>query len=285
MNEVADSIGDIAASAAAALSAAGLSDSRREALQLMAAITGSTVARVMLNSERILAPESIAALDAAVARRAAGEPLAYVTGSTGFRHLELRCDPRALIPRPETEGLVDGVLARCNAGIAADVGTGTGALALALAHEGHFDEVIGIDVSIDALALARDNGHSTGLAVTWLEGDLLAPLAGRRVNLLVSNPPYISTVEYGELDRSVRDYEPDGALLSGRDGLEHTRRLLEGGRSVLAPGGWIALEIDCRRAGETAAMAAREGWEEITVQEDLFGRARYLFARHGRDDD
>lgn len=217
-------------------------------------------------------------LDAA-ARHAAGEPFAYVTGWTGFRHIVVACDRRALIPRPETEGLVDAALARVKSGRAADIGTGTGAIALSLRHEGEFDEVIGTDLSSDAIALARDNGRRAGLDVTWRSGDLLVPLRGEQVDLLVSNPPYLTDMEYVALEPMVRDFEPAMALASGPDGLEVMGRLLADARQVVAPGGWIALEVDARRASDTAAMAALCGWHDVVMQDDLFGRARYVFAR------
>ena len=220
-------------------------DARRDALRLWADLAHTQVADALLRRDVPVDTGASAAFLAAVERRARGEPLAYVTGWTGFRHLTLACDARALIPRPETEGLIDAVLARASTGVAADIGTGTGAIALALRGEGRFDEVIGIDISPDALALARANGASTGLDVTWLEGDALAPIAGRPIDVLISNPPYLTEREYDNLDGSVRDYEPRVALPSGGDGLTLSRHLLDAGRTVVVPGGslrsrWIA---------------------------------------------
>jgi release factor glutamine methyltransferase len=186
-----------------------------------------------------------------------------------------------LIPRPETEGLIDAALARVRTGIAADIGTGTGALALALGDEGGFERVIGVDISPDALALAGENAAATGVAVSLLRGDLVAPLAGQQVNLLVSNPPYLTQSEYDSLDRSVRDYEPGVALMAGVDGLLFTRRLFRDARDVVAPVGWIAVEVDCTRAAESGRIATALGWEEVTTLDDMFGRARYVLARRG----
>lgn len=268
-------------SAGQLLAGAGISESRREAIRLWSDIRRtSPAAALMARGEEIDSDQAVEFL-ALVGRRAAGEPLAYVTGWTGFRRLVLATDRRALIPRPETEGLVEAALALVRGGVAADIGTGTGAIALALADEGQFETVIAIDVSPDALVLARSNGARLGLAVEWLEGDLLAPLGSRRVDLLISNPPYLTEDEYALLDASVRGHEPKLALPSGVDGLTASRRLLAEGRAVVAEGGWIALELDCRRAGATAALAEGLGWREITVKDDLFGRARYLLARRG----
>lgn len=276
MRDTAATVGDAMVLAAAILRAAGVDQPRR------------TVGRLWRDLELDGDPLTAAGdgmgerdagrLFAAAQRVAVGEPLEYVTGVAGFRRLTLHADRRGLIPRPETEGLVDAVLARVRTGRAADIGTGSGAIALALADEGQFDEVIGIDVSPDALALARSNGVRTGFAVTWLEGDLVAPITGT-VDLLVSNPPYIATAEYETLDAGVRDHEPALALVSGVDGLDATRRLLTVGHSVVAPGGWIAIELDCRRAAQSAQLARASGWSDVTVQDDLFGRARFLLAR------
>jgi release factor glutamine methyltransferase len=216
---------------------------------------------------------------AAGARRAGGEPLAYGPGRAGFRHLELGCDRRALIPRPETEGLVELALARVRTGIAADVGVGTGCIALSLRQEGAFRAVVGVDVSAVALDLACENAVETGLEVSWVRGDLTAPLGDASVDLLVSNPPYLTEHEWSGLDDGVKTWEPALALRSGADGLAATRRLLDDGRRVVAVGGWIALEIDMTRAADAAALAHGAGWRHVAVERDLFGRERYLLAQ------
>jgi release factor glutamine methyltransferase len=216
---------------------------------------------------------------AAVARRAKGQPLAHVTGTAGFRHLTLRSDARALIPRPETEGLVDLLLARVRTGRVADVGTGTGCLALSLATEGAFDTVVATDVSAAALALAAENRRITGARVSLVRGDLCAPLGVASLDALVSNPPYLTADEYATLDPSVRDWEPRLALESGVEGLDSTTRLLDQARAVLRPGGWLALEVDATRSAACAARAATLGWGDVSIHADLFGRERYLLAR------
>jgi release factor glutamine methyltransferase len=279
MVDATPTLGNLFVEAVAEFHRAGFDEPRREALRIWSDLTGVTAASAGLRMAEPVGAESASRLADAVRRRIAGEPLAYVTGWTGFRRLTLQCDRRALIPRPETEGLVEAALARVRSGIAADIGTGTGAIALALSDEGDFDQVIGIDVSPDALALARSNGAATGHPVVWLDGDLLTPLAGRPVDLLVSNPPYLTQAEHDTLDRSVRDYEPVLALVGGEDGHAFVRRLLYEGSALVKPGGWIALEIDCRRATDTAAIATAAGWDNVSVHDDLFGRARYLLAQ------
>lgn len=265
--------------AAAQLGEAGVAEPRREALRIARDLDGPDGANAVADGRLTVESEAAGRYLDAVARRAAGEPLAHVTGWTGFRHLVLASDRRALIPRPETEGLVELALARVSRGVAADIGTGTGAIALSLAHEGDFAEVIGTDLSAAALELAGENARRLALAVTWLEGDLLAPLAGRTVDLLVSNPPYLTEAEHAALDGAVRDWEPALALRGGEDGLAPYRRLLADAPAVVAPGGWLLLEVDARRARATADLARTPAWRDVAILDDLFGRARYLVAR------
>jgi len=194
-----------------------------------------------------------------------------------------RTDRRALIPRPETEGLVDLVLAKRRDGVVADICTGTACIALALADEGRFDAVHAVELDADALALATENVRGSGLRVRLHQGDLVAPVLGLGLDVLVSNPPYIAAEEYQGLDPSVRDWEPKLALESGRDGLEHTRRLLDEGRGALRSGGLVALELDANRAGPSAELAQTFGWTDIAVHRDLYGRERYLTARRGEE--
>jgi release factor glutamine methyltransferase len=274
----AEAVGSVLRRAAEVLAAGAVPDPRREAARLWSAMEEEAA---LLDRNLVLDAARAERYLAAVRRRAAGEPLAYVAGRCGFRRLELHCDRRALIPRPETETVVEVALARCRTGRAADIGTGTGAIALALRDEGDFDRVVGSDVSGDALALARENGERAGLAVEWRLGDLLAPWAGDAFDLVVANPPYLSVADFALLDRSVRDYEPAGALVSGPDGLDATRRLVDAGRAAVAAGGWLVLEVDTRRAGVVAELAAAAGWRDVSVQEDLFGRARVVSARQG----
>ena len=258
------------AEATAELTAAGVSEPRREALRLWTELR-SNAAEVK--------PELAAALRDAVRRRAGGEPLSHVAGRTGFRTLILRTDRRALIPRPETEGLVDLLLGRIRTGRVLDVGTGTGCLALSLAAEGDFELVTAVDASAEALSLARENRDAFGLPVALIRGDLCGPLVEQSMDAVISNPPYLTEREYAELDPSVKAWEPAEALVSGPDGLHATVRLLRETREVLRPGGWLAVEVDCTRAGEAAARAESLGWMDVAIHADLFGRERYLLAR------
>jgi release factor glutamine methyltransferase len=278
-SDVAPSHGALLAEATAALSAAGVSEPRREALRLWSELPGPAPAEIFLHGEAAAEPAAAAALRVAVRRRAAGEPLAHVAGRIGFRSLLLRSDRRALIPRPETEGLVDLLVARTRTGQAADIGTGSGCLALSLAAEGSFAQVSAVDISAEALAQAEENRAALGARVDLIRGDLCQPLRPGSLDAVVSNPPYLTEGEYAALDPSVKRWEPAAALVSGPDGLHATSRLLHEARNVLRGGGWLALEVDCTRAAEVAAQAGALGWMDVAIHADLFGRERYLLAR------
>lgn len=261
------------------LKAAGVTEARREAWRIWADLNGLSSHTGSILSEEAVPVREAQRFRDAVDRRAAGEPLPYVTGLAGFRELTLHADRRALIPRPETEGLVELLLARVPGGRVADIGTGTGCIALALADEGRYDQIIAVDRSREALALAAENRELTRLHVDLVLGDLVDGLATESLDAVVSNPPYLSETEYAALDPSVKAWEPALALASGEDGLLATRRLLQDAPRVVRPGGWIALEIDASRGAQSAAAADVAGWSDIAVHDDLFGRARYLLAR------
>ncbi len=261
------------------LAQAGVPEPRRQAVRIWAEISQAAQGDMLLTRGLDVDPAEAARYQHAIQRRASGEPLPYVTGWTGFRHLSLRSDRRALIPRPETEGLVELLLQRARGGRVVDIGTGSGCIALSLALEGGFTEVVGIDRSAEALALAGENRELAGTRVELVQGDLCAPLRVGTFDALISNPPYLTAAEYAGLDPSVRDWEPAIALESGEDGLEATVRLLDQGRGVLREGGWVALEVDCVRASSAAHLASALGWEDVRIHLDLFGRERYLLAR------
>ena len=232
------------------------------------------------------APECDAARRAAL-RRASGAPLQYAAGRAAFRHLTLDVDERVLIPRPETEQLVEIVLNLTRderGGVAVDVGTGSGAIAMSLASEGRFARVIGTDVSLDALAVARANvvrfaGRSCA-EVELRHGSLLGPVPERGLRAIVSNPPYISFAEAAALPASVRDWEPAVALFSAQDGMAATTQLVREAAASLAPAGVLALEVDTRRAAAVAELASLHGaYEDVRVILDLTGRERFVVAR------
>lgn len=281
-SEGAAAIGGLLDAAADRLRAAGIVKPRREANRLWAWQNRITPGQAVLDRLREAEAPRREAFEAAVSRRVAGEPLAYVLGSTGFRTLELTVDRRALIPRPETELLVDHALRLVRSGRALDVCTGSGCLALALAAEGGFSQVIGSDLSRDAVALAALNARACQLPALLVRSDLGTAFRGERFDLVVSNPPYLTEAEYRVLDPSVKAWEPREALIAGPDGLAAIRRLLEQAPGLLAPGGWMVMELDFSRADLTAELARGAGLVAVNVLNDLFGRARYLVARRGQ---
>jgi len=264
--------------AAERLAAAGIPGAGREALRIWQDLIDPHAPVGADYLKDSVGPAS-EAFERAIHRRLAGEPLAHVTGWAGFRRLTLRSDRRALIPRPETEGLVDLLLERAAGGRVADLGTGSGCLALALSDEGTYDEVIGVEWSEEALALARENQALTGLPVRFVQGNWSGLPGEGELDTIVSNPPYLTDAEYESLDTSVKAWEPREALASGPDGLLASREVLEVSARALKPGGWLAMECDSTRASILAGLAEQAGWLEVTVHDDLFGRARYLLAR------
>ena len=258
---------------------------RETTAAVWAAVSGLTIGEAWLQRDEPKAPEIVAKYHNAVEQLARGVPFPYAVGRAGFRSLDLLSDARALIPRPETEGLVDLVLGARGlgpGGVAADIGTGCGCIALALATEGSFERVIAVERSPEAAALARDNvalvQPPPRTKVEIREGNLLQPLAGERCRVIVSNPPYLTEAEYEALAPSVKQFEPREALVSGPDGLVATRALLAGAAALLEPGGVLALEIDERRSDPIRALAHQFGWARIDVHDDLFGRPRYALA-------
>jgi release factor glutamine methyltransferase len=255
---------------------AGTLGTHSEARELVAALLDRPRSWANLHASELAAPDVIERAREAARKRRAGMPLGYAVGKAPFRNLTLRVDERVLIPRPETEVLVDLVLAECRTGTVVDLGTGSGAIALALATEGAFDRVIGTDVSTDALVVAATNvGHRVALR----QGSWLAPLKGIGAQAIVSNPPYISFED--ALDASVRDWEPPVALLAADGGMAAIRAIVAGAPAVLEPGGLLALEVDARRASLAVENVLSDGrYEDVRVELDLAGRERFVIARH-----
>ncbi len=255
-----------------------------------AAVSGMTTGEAWLRRDEPKSPATVAKFQDVLRQLERGVPFAYAVGRVGFRTLELAIDERALIPRPETEGLVELVLTETaqretgngKRGLVADIGTGCGCIALALAVEGNFEKVIAVEQSPEAAALARENVARIS-PVTPVEiriGNLLAPLVdkGERYRVIVANPPYLTAAEYLALDSSVREFEPREALVSGIDGLVATRELLAGAAALLEPGGLLALEIDERRGDQVSALGREYGWARVDIHADLFGSPRYALA-------
>jgi release factor glutamine methyltransferase len=261
------------AEATARLADAGVESPRVDAEILLAHVLRTTRSGLHADGGREVREEARAELERLLARRAQREPLAYVLGEWGFRRLSLLVDRRVLVPRPETEVVVERALARI-AGLpeprVLDVGTGSGAIALAIADEHPGARVTGIDASEDALAVARANASRTGLGVDFLHANVFDGLPGGPWDLVVSNPPYVAHDELAGLEPEVRDWEPRAAVV----GEGTTERVASGARSVLRPGGALVLETAGGRAEETADLLRGLGYVDVAVTQDLTRRSR-----------
>ena len=265
----------------------GVETGRLDAEWLLAAALGVDRLQLYLKYDRPLRFEEREAFKPLLRRRAGREPLQYIIGRTGFRELELKTDPRVLIPRPETELLVQEVLDWASAGAESvwDMGTGAGAVALSLAAEGTWTRVVATDVSPEALSVAADNAerYDLGGHVEFREGSLFEPLEeGERFDVIVSNPPYIAEGEKGELQPEVRDWEPPEALFAGEDGLDVIRQLVAGAPKHLLSGGLLALECGLGQAeGIAADVQATGAFGAVRIRADLTGRPRFVTAERG----
>ncbi len=270
-------LGEVLRGATEYLAARGVASPRVDAELLLARALGLERIELYTQHDRPLTEAERAAARALVQRRGRREPLAYVLGDWDFRRLTLKTDARALVPRPETEVVVERCLALL-AGVerprVVDVGTGTGAIALSLARELPGAHVCATDASPEALALARENAAASGLDVELREGDLLAGLAGP-FDLVVSNPPYVLADELDGLDPEVRDWEPRLALVDEGQ----TERLAAAAREVLD--GWLVLEVHEGRAQDVGTSLENLGYTALTTSEDLAGRQRVLEGRWG----
>ena len=287
MSEGTLSVAALVAEMAAMLAPSLGGEALTEARELLALLHDQPRHWPSLARDVALSARSCDAARHAARRRASGAPIQYAAGRAAFRHFTLDVDERVLIPRPETEQLVDIVLERtrdARGGVAVDVGTGSGAIAMSLASEGRFARVIGTDVSLDALAVARANADRfAGRWCAVLElrhGSLLGPVPETGLRAIVSNPPYISFEEAAALPAAVRDWEPAVALFSAQDGMAATTRLVRDAAPALAPHGVLALEVDMRRAVAVAELARLHGaYEDVHVILDLTGRERFVVAR------
>ena len=263
------------------LIAAGIDagEARLEAEVLLRHVLGIGRAAFLMRRDEPLADEEAARFAALLERRLAREPLAYIIGQREFYGLAMHVDRRVLIPRPETEGLVERTIALAQpAALIVDVGTGSGCIAVALAVHLPLVRVIATDASADALACARENATRHGAAdqITFLHGDLLQPVQGE-VDIIVSNPPYIAGPEIAGLAPEIAQFEPRAALDGGPDGLDVLRRLLAQAAPRLRRGGSVLLEIGAAQ-GNAVAEIARAAFPgaTIAVEHDLAGLERYV---------
>lgn len=257
---------------------------RRDAETLLLHATGLTRASLLAHGSNELDSAQAASFDALIARRAAGEPIQYITGETEFFGLPFHVTRDVLIPRPETEHLVERAIALAQPHSApriVDIGTGSGAIAVVLAHALPHAAVASIDISPAALNLARENAACCALAerIRFLEGDLLGPVAGESFDLIVSNPPYVPIVDRKALSVEVRDHEPALALFAGADGLDIYRRLIPAAFAALASGGTLLLEIGFGQSDAIRDLLAQSGFANIAFTPDLQGIPRVAEGR------
>ena len=287
---MATTVGEALRGATRRLAAVGAPASDAE--ELLSRLVGVGRGDLRTRAGAPLEAELVNELEEQLARRLAGEPVQYITGRAAFRSLDLAVDRRVLVPRPETEWLVEAVLEYLVARASSarpprvlDLGTGSGCIALSIAHEYPRAEVVATDASEDALQVARANAEALGLRVTFLRGEWLEALAAdERFDVIVANPPYISPREADALPRDVHDFEPHAALFAGDDGLSDLREIVGEAPRHLRAGGLLALELDETRAAEVAAWfdGARD-WRGAELRPDLAGRPRMLLAtrEHG----
>lgn len=262
---------------AAALARAGIA--AFEARLLLAKVSGLDRSTLVAHPEAMLDEIQFAAFNAAVARRREGEPIAYILGEREFYALTLRVTPDVLIPRPETELLVDFALEKLPAGgTMLDLGTGSGAIALAVKLQRADAVVTAVDASKAALAVARENAEAHKLAVEFQQGDWYEPIPSRLFDLIVSNPPYVAEGDRHLVEGDLR-FEPRSALVGGKDGLADINTICAQAMAHLQPGGWLCVEHGQGQDAEVRRMFIRAGLESVTSRPDLAGIARIVSGR------
>lgn len=270
-------VSDALDSAVVAIAASGSGTPRLDAELLLAHALGIDRTALFLDPGREVAGPPAREFQELVRRRAAtGEPVAYLLGTKGFRHIDLLVDPRVLVPRPETELLVESALPLPDGARVLDAGTGSGAVALALKHERPALLVTGSDVSDDALAVARANRDRLGIDVDLVAADLMEGL-GEDWDAILSNPPYVPERDRATLPRDVLDHEPAGALFGGQDGLDVVRRLIAQAAATRAS--LLALEIGAGQAEEVRRLVRDAGFHDVGARRDLAGIERVVVGR------
>jgi release factor glutamine methyltransferase len=268
-------------------SSRGIESPRLNAELLIGHALGLKRMQLYLQFERPLTEPELEKIRPLVRRRAQREPLQYIVGETDFSGLRLKVDRRALIPRPETELLIEKTVELCRQHPPArilDLGTGSGAIALALAAAFENSSVVAVDASDAALSLAMENGaaNAPGARVQWLRSRWYDALpAGESFGLVISNPPYLSADETAQTQPEVRDFEPTSALASADNGLADLREIVRGAPRFLQPGGLLALETGIAQHAELTALLTETGFSDVVSAPDLTGRDRFMFARYG----
>jgi release factor glutamine methyltransferase len=264
-----------------ALASSGLIPS--EGRILLAHVLNCDRGWLIAHGDNELAPEQAKAFEALARRRHSGEPVAYLTGRREFHGLDLEVSPAVLIPRPETELLVELALARIGEQDAArllDLGSGSGAIALAIAHSRPLCSVLGVDVSAPALALARSNAQRLGIAnAIFIESDWFDDVPREAFALVVSNPPYVANNDIHLTQGDLR-FEPPGALRGGIDGLAAIRKVVAGAADFLEPGGWLLIEHGYNQAESVQSLLVDAAYSGIESRRDLAGIPRVTFGQH-----
>jgi release factor glutamine methyltransferase len=289
MGETELTIADALREASEALRASGVAEPRREAVSLLSHALSRDRAFLVTHSDELLTAEQLRSYLSAAGRRAAGEPLQYITGAQEFYGLDFEVNENVLIPRPETELLVEAALAllkETRAPLVCDVGTGSGCIAVSLLHERRDARALALDVSTAALEVAARNAARNGVAerIDFLVSDCFDALApdgheAARFDLIASNPPYVAEDDLEGLQREVRDHEPRVALTPGGDGLSVIRRLVSESPRHLKPGGSLLLEIGFNQHERVAALIDPRVWMLLDIHHDLQGIPRTVALR------
>jgi release factor glutamine methyltransferase len=267
----------------------GIDRPRTNAELLLGAVLNVRKIDLYLDRDRILTPQQVEKFGQFVQERLSGKPVQYILGSTEFFGFELKVNPSVLIPRPETETLVETVLENLR-GVdrprIIDLGTGSGAIAISLAKHLTGSHVYATDVSLEALKVAQDNArrHNVQEQIELLSGDLFEPLKGRKlegtINCVVSNPPYVSAEEFETLPKEVKDFEPIVALKTDEQGLSFHRKIAQNSLDFLSPGGILALEVGLGQSSKAADLIrTQDGFNRIEIRKDLGGIERVVLAR------
>lgn len=253
----------------------GILHARRKVEHLLCHLLHTQRVDLYLNFDKPIEEKELQAVRAGLKRLSMGEPLAYVIGSMEFYHCNIRVTPDVLIPRPETEELVEKIVREVKNGELWDICTGSGCIAIAIKKAVPALHVVAVDISEKALNLAKENAKANGVEIEFLQGDLLSPLQGRKADVIVSNPPYVSQNEYDTLDSSVRDFEPKLALLGGEDGLTFYRTFQKEIKNYLKPGGRFLAEIGATQGDSLLALFGGG-----TLLSDMSGKKRFFELRN-----
>jgi len=260
----------------------GVENARLEAEWLLCSVTGLDRMGLYLNFDKPLNDNELSAFRALVARRGRREPLQYLLGTQEFDGIELAVTPDVLIPRHDTETvLAESLRLAPDATTILDIGTGSGCIAIALARRLPNASVTAVDISEKALAVARANAEKSGTDIEFLNGSFLEPVKGRKFDLIVSNPPYITSSDLASLQPEVRDFEPTLALDGGQDGLDPYRSIIPDAPSCLRKGGWLIFEIGAGQENDIASMLEKSGFGDIIHAKDPAGITRTAGGRYG----